>query len=101
MASLDNAKFGLTFSSGLGAITATLALLQTGDHIVVGDDVYGGTNRLIRSELNDKFSLISINPTFSRYISKQHKIEAAFIDPTNEKEFLAAIKENTKVITFP
>ncbi|XP_046802075.1 cystathionine gamma-lyase [Lucilia cuprina] len=52
LASLDNAKFGLTFSSGLGASTAVLTMLSSGDHIVVGDDVYGGTNRLIRLRIN-------------------------------------------------
>lgn len=60
LAALDNAQFGLTFSSGLGAITATLALLQTGDHIVVGDDVYGGTNRLMRSVNCPQFTKFSL-----------------------------------------
>lgn len=48
LASLDNGKYGLTFSSGLGASTAILTMLSNGDHMVVGDDIYGGTNRLIR-----------------------------------------------------
>jgi len=48
MAALDNGKYGLTFSSGLGATTTVISLLSSGDHMIVGDDVYGGTNRLIR-----------------------------------------------------
>lgn len=48
LASLDNGRYGLTFSSGLGATTAVLTMLSNGDHIVIGDDIYGGTNRLIR-----------------------------------------------------
>lgn len=49
LASLDNAKYGLTFSSGLGAQTALIATLKSGDRILCGDDIYGGTNRLFRN----------------------------------------------------
>uniref|UniRef100_A0A1L8EC44 cystathionine gamma-lyase n=1 Tax=Haematobia irritans TaxID=7368 RepID=A0A1L8EC44_HAEIR len=80
LASLDNAKYGLTFSSGLGATTAVLTMLSSGDHIVLGDDIYGGTNRLIRQVIS-KFG-----------------IEATFADPTNIDEFKAAIKPNTKLV---
>jgi cystathionine gamma-lyase len=49
LASLEEAKYGLVFSSGLGTTTAITHLLQTGDHILCGDDVYGGTNRYFRT----------------------------------------------------
>src|SRR5579864_5274673 len=46
LASLENAKHGLCFASGMAATSATLNLLSAGDHVVVTDDLYGGTFRL-------------------------------------------------------
>uniref|UniRef100_A0A1I8QAD5 cystathionine gamma-lyase n=1 Tax=Stomoxys calcitrans TaxID=35570 RepID=A0A1I8QAD5_STOCA len=80
LASLDNGKYGLTFSSGLGASTAVLSMLSAGDHVVLGDDIYGGTNRLIRQVIT------------------RFGIESTFADPTNLDEFKAAIKPNTKLV---
>ncbi len=52
IASLENAKYGLMFSSGLAAETTLfLSLLKTGDHIIASDDLYGGTERLFRTVL--------------------------------------------------
>lgn len=48
LASLEKAKYSLTFSSGLGATTTLMFMLKSGDHIVSIDDVYGGTGRLFR-----------------------------------------------------
>ena len=48
LAALDDAKYGLAFSSGLGTAMAVFSMLSTGDHIIIGDDVYGGTARLVR-----------------------------------------------------
>ena len=47
LASLEGGKRGLSFSSGLGASTTLLLTLRPGDHVVLGDDVYGGTYRLL------------------------------------------------------
>ncbi|MEX0754505.1 MAG: cystathionine gamma-synthase [Actinomycetota bacterium] len=48
IASLEGGRHGLCFASGLGAeATLLLTLLQPGDHVLVGDDVYGGTYRLL------------------------------------------------------
>ncbi|XP_034100147.2 cystathionine gamma-lyase [Drosophila albomicans] len=79
-AALDNAKYGLTFSSGLGATTAVLTMLNSGDHIIMGDDVYGGTNRLIRQ------------------VASRLGINATFVDPTNLDAIKAAFKPETKLI---
>lgn len=79
IASLDNGKYGLTFSSGLGATTVLVQLLSAGDHLIVCDDVYGGTNRL-----------------FSKVASRQG-IEVDFVDATDVDKIKAAIKKNTKV----
>jgi cystathionine gamma-lyase len=47
VASLENAQHGFAFSSGMAAIDAVLKLLVAGDHIVAGENVYGGTHRLM------------------------------------------------------
>lgn len=52
MASLDGGKHCLTFASGLGATTAVMHLLRTGDHILCGDDVYGGTANIFKTFVN-------------------------------------------------
>lgn len=79
LASLDNGKYGLAFSSGLGATTVLTQLLNTGDHMISCDDVYGGTFRL-----------------FSKVISRQG-ISVDFVDATDLDRFKNAIKPNTRV----
>jgi cystathionine gamma-lyase len=46
LANLEGGKFGLAFASGLAAETAVASLLKHGDHVVICNDVYGGTYRL-------------------------------------------------------
>ncbi|XP_053658513.1 cystathionine gamma-lyase [Anopheles marshallii] len=79
IASLDNGRFGLTFSSGLGATTTIITMLQNGDHIVAGDDLYGGTNRLLRN------------------VALKMGIEVDFVDLTKLQLVEQAIKPNTKL----
>jgi cystathionine beta-lyase/cystathionine gamma-synthase len=52
LAVLEGGQFGLAFASGMAAIDTTLRLLSPGDHIVVGNDVYGGTYRLFERVLH-------------------------------------------------
>lgn len=47
LASLEGAAYGVSFASGLAAEDAVLRLLEPGDHVVMGNDAYGGTFRLI------------------------------------------------------
>jgi cystathionine gamma-synthase len=47
IASLEGGAHGMCFSSGMGAETTLLLTLSPGDHVVLGDDVYGGTYRLL------------------------------------------------------
>lgn len=47
LAELEVGRYGLAFSSGVAATTAVFSLFQPGAHIVLGDDLYGGTYRLI------------------------------------------------------
>ncbi|MGE5315755.1 MAG: trans-sulfuration enzyme family protein [Acidobacteriota bacterium] len=54
LAAIENATYGLSFSSGLAAeTTVILSLLKNGDHIVAFDDLYGGTKRLFNQVLED------------------------------------------------
>src|SRR5438132_9641213 len=46
LAALEGATWGLAFNAGLAASTAVMSLLDAGDHVVAGDDLYGGTFRL-------------------------------------------------------
>ena len=56
LASLEGARFASAFSSGMAATTAVLSLLSAGDHVVVTDDLYGGTYRLF-SRVLERFGL--------------------------------------------
>lgn len=53
LASLEEGRFGLAFSSGMGATATFFYLLKPGDHVVLADDVYGGTYRLIARVLGE------------------------------------------------
>lgn len=63
LASLDDGKHALTFASGLAATTAVIQLLKAGDHVLCGDDMYGGTNRYfskIASKFGVKFTMTNM-----------------------------------------
>lgn len=57
LAALESGRYGLAFASGMAAIDAVLRLLSPGDHVVVGNDVYGGTYRLFQEVLAPGFGL--------------------------------------------
>ena len=80
LAALDNGKYALTFASGMGAVTAIISTLKTGDGIITGDDVYGGTNRLFRN--------MAVNMG----------IEVIFVDMTDLKKLENAIKPNVRLV---
>jgi cystathionine gamma-synthase len=52
IASLEGGSYGLAFASGMAAITTLCYLLEPGDHVVLSDDVYGGTYRLFSRVLS-------------------------------------------------
>ncbi len=61
MASLDGGARGFAFSSGMAAITGIMYLFKPGDHIIVTEDIYGGTRRLFEKVFRDyglKFSYV-------------------------------------------
>lgn len=80
LASLEDCKFGLAFSSGMAAISTAMNLLSQGDHVVVGEDVYGGTFRLF-----DK-------------VYRRYGIEFTYVDSTNVETTQQSIRSNTKMI---
>ena len=47
LASLENAQYGLAFASGMAATTAVISMLNAGEHVIAGSDLYGGTYRPI------------------------------------------------------
>ncbi|MCC6612207.1 MAG: cystathionine gamma-synthase [Anaerolineae bacterium] len=51
IAGLEGGQYGLAFASGLAAIDTIMRLLNPGDHVIVGNDVYGGTYRLFERVL--------------------------------------------------
>lgn len=53
LASLEEGKYGLAFASGMAAISTVAYLLRPGDHVLVGNDVYGGTYRLFERVLTN------------------------------------------------
>jgi cystathionine gamma-lyase len=80
LASLEGARHGLAFASGLAATTAVMLLFDPGDHVVFTEDVYGGTFRLF-----DK--------VFRRY-----GLTFTAVDPTDPEAIAAAMTERTKLV---
>ena len=79
-AALEGAAHGLAFSSGLAAEQAIIQILQPGDHVLVCDDVYGGTGRLFRR-------------LFAKY-----KIDFEFLDMTDHTLVKAALRPETRML---
>ena len=63
LASLENANFCIVTSSGMSACSLILQSLPQGSKILCGDDVYGGTYRLLNTIYNDRFEIKHINTT--------------------------------------
>ncbi|MGJ3222141.1 bifunctional cystathionine gamma-lyase/homocysteine desulfhydrase [Geobacillus thermoleovorans] len=80
IADLEGGEAGFAFASGMAAITAVMMLFQSGDHLVLTDDVYGGTYRVMTNVLN-RFGL-----------------EATFVDTSDVANIEAHIRPNTKAI---
>ncbi|HWC32292.1 MAG TPA: cystathionine gamma-synthase [Actinomycetota bacterium] len=80
LASLEGARFGLAFASGMAAETTLLLLLKPGDHVLLPDDVYGGTYRLLARVLAD------------------WGVAFDTVDMTDEAAFRKAVREETRVV---
>ncbi|MDN4069550.1 aminotransferase class I/II-fold pyridoxal phosphate-dependent enzyme [Paenibacillus vini] len=80
IAVLEGGSRGLAFASGMAAISTTFMLFSAGDHLIVTEDVYGGTYRLLTNILS------------------RMNIEATFVDMTDFAAVQAALKPNTKAV---
>jgi cystathionine gamma-lyase/cystathionine beta-lyase len=79
IAALENAKYGLCFSSGMGASDAVIKLLRPGDEVIAGNDLYGGTYRMftkVFAHFGIKFHFINMHDAnnISNYINKNTKM---------------------------
>ncbi|MBK5459904.1 cystathionine beta-lyase [Peribacillus sp. TH27] len=80
IAELEDGTRGFAFSSGMAAISTAFLLLSAGDHIVISEDVYGGTFRMVTSVLT------------------RFNIEHTFVDMTDLESVKAAVQPNTRAI---
>jgi len=80
LAALEGAKHGIAFGSGCAATTAVLMMLKSGDHVLAGDDMYGGTFRIF-----DK-------------VMKQFGLETTYLDLSDLSGLAAALRPNTKLV---
>src|SRR5688572_14440409 len=79
IASLEGAKYGLCFSSGMGAIDAIVKLLKPGDEVITGDDLYGGTYRMftkVFANFGIKFHFIDLKniDTIKKHVNGHTKL---------------------------
>ena len=80
LAAIDSGKYAISFASGMSAVDACFKLLTAGDHIVCGDDVYGGVTRLLDN------------------VTAQQGLSITYVDTTNTDAVKAAITSKTKML---
>ncbi|MDR1250404.1 MAG: PLP-dependent aspartate aminotransferase family protein [Treponema sp.] len=80
MALLEHGKYGLAFASGMGAISSVIKLFNPGDHLIVSEDLYGGTYRL-----------------FNEYYA-QYGFSFSWVDTSDNALVEAALRPETKAI---
>ena len=81
VAALEGGEFGLAFASGLAATTAVMSLLSPGDHVVAGEDLYGGSYRL-----------------FDKVLQKSNGLDFAFVDTADNAAVEKALTPETKLL---
>lgn len=80
LAILENGTDALAFSTGMSAISAIVELFSPGEHIIVTEDLYGGTYRLFEG------------------LCKKHGLDFSYIDTGDAETVKSHIKENTKAV---
>ena len=80
LADLESGSHARCFSSGMGAINTVLNLLSAGDHVVAGDDVYGGTHRILTQ------------------VYDEYDVETTFVDTTDHDAVRDAMESNTELV---
>ena len=81
VATLEGGSRGYAFASGMAATSTVLELLDSGDHVIAMDDIYGGTYRL-----------------FERVRRRSAGLDFSFVDLTDTAAFEAAIRPQTKMV---
>ena len=80
LAALEGGNYACAFASGMAGITALTRLLKSGDHIIAGNDLYGGTVRLL-----------------DRVLSRA-EISVSYVDTTDVEQVCAGLTERTKLL---
>ena len=80
LAAIESGKYANSFASGMSAVDACFKLQTAGDHIVCGDDVYGGVTRLLDN------------------VTAQQGLSITYVDTTNTDAVKAAITSETKML---
>jgi cystathionine gamma-lyase len=81
VADLENGERGFAFASGLAAMATVLETLDSGDHVIAMDDLYGGSYRL-----------------FESVRKRSAGLQFSFVDLSDPAKFEAAIRENTRMV---
>ncbi|MCW2284047.1 cystathionine gamma-lyase [Rhodoblastus acidophilus] len=81
LADLEGGSKGFAFASGLAAIAAVLELLQPGDHLIAGDDLYGGTYRLLE-----------------RVRARSAGLTISYVDLTHPENLRTALRPETRMV---
>lgn len=80
LAALEEARYGLAFASGMAATDSVLRMLSPGDHVLAGNDVYGGTFRLFDKEF------------------KRYGLQFSYVDTSDLDQFATGLQENTRMV---
>lgn len=80
LAALEDGDYGLAFASGMAATDTVLRMLSPGDHVLAGNDVYGGTFRLFDKEF------------------KRYGLEFSYVDASDLDQVRSGIKKNTRIV---
>ncbi|MGH8628282.1 MAG: cystathionine gamma-synthase [Gammaproteobacteria bacterium] len=80
LAALEEGQYGLAFASGMAAESTVLQLLKAGDHVLCGQDLYGGTYRIMTR------------------VYQRFNIESSFIDASRPENVAAAIRPTTRLV---
>ncbi len=80
LAAIDSGKYAVSFASGMSAVDSCFKLLTAGDHIVCGDDVYGGVTRLLDN------------------VTVQQGIDVSYVDTTSADAIRNVITSKTRML---
>ncbi|RMH65584.1 MAG: cystathionine gamma-synthase [Calditrichaeota bacterium] len=80
IAALENGKYGVSFASGLAAISALIQMLESGDHVICSDNVYGGTYRVFET------------------VFKKFNVAFSFVDTSDPEKVRTALTPRTKML---